>query len=113
VSAGSSPGDAWFQYTWSSDQRIHSLFVDTSSSGQTCSTPSTSIGRNLAGADIQYWNGSAWITVAQIRGQTNDWSYTFATPITTRQLRLYAAHTNTVGQGSNPKIFEWQVFGCQ
>ncbi|MFO0631077.1 MAG: hypothetical protein U0325_36370 [Polyangiales bacterium] len=113
VSADSTPGSAWFQYTWNTDQRIHSMFVDTSASGQTCSSPSTSIGRNLAGTDIQYWNGSAWVTVAQIRGQTNDWSYTFATPITTRQLRLYAAHTNTVGQGTNPKIFEWRVFGCQ
>jgi len=73
----------------------------------------TSIGRNLAGADVQYWNGSSWITAAQIRGQTNDWSFTFAEPITTTRLRLYAAHTNTVGQGSNPKVFEWRVFGCQ
>ena len=113
VSAGTTPGSAWFQYTWSSPQRLTGVRIDTSPSGFTCTSPTTSVGRNLAGTDIQYWNGSTWVTIVAIRGQTNDWSYTFPTQITTTALRLYAAHTNGAGQGSNPKVFEWEALGCR
>lgn len=94
---------------WSTPQRIHSITIDTSATTATCHPA----GRNLAGADVQWWNGSAWVTASVIRGQTNDWSYTFPTPITTTRLRLFNAHTSSVGQGSNPLIFEWYVYGCR
>jgi hypothetical protein len=102
VYAGTSAGTGWFQYTWSSPQTIGRLAIDT---GSTCG----SSGRNLAGATIQYWSGSAWVTAGTVSGQTGDWSFTFPTPVSTTQIRLYGAYAQST---ANPLIYEWQVFGC-
>jgi hypothetical protein len=91
---------------------IGRIVIDTSPYNQ--SACDAGPGRNLAGGDVQYWNGSSWVTVSGgvVRGKTDDWSLSF-TPVTTTRLRIYAAHaTNLAGQMSNPVIFEWDVF-CQ
>ncbi len=105
VSASSTPGSSWIQYTWPSAVVIGSVTFDTVP--VTTATCGASAGRSLAGGTLQYWSGTAWVTIGTITGKTDDWSYSF-TQVTTTKLRLYGAHA---GKTSNPVIFEWQVFG--
>jgi hypothetical protein len=70
-------------------------------------------GRTLGGAQVQWWNGSSWVTDGTVSGQTNDWDYTFTSPVTTTQVRLYAIYAApTSTTPSNPIIYEWQVTSC-
>ncbi len=111
ITAGNTPGTDWIQYTWSSAHTFTSMHMDTLSG--TTTNACNAIGRTLGAATVQWWNGSSWVTDGQVTGQLNDWNYTFTTPVTTSQVRLYAVYcTNTQGQTSNPVVFEWQVFGC-
>ena len=50
------------------------------------------------------------MTIATITGQTDDWDYSFTT-VTTTAMRLYNIYA-LGGQGSNPIVYEWQLFGC-
>jgi len=101
VSAGSSPGTAWFSYTWTIPQAIFGIWVDTFG-GSRC----------LAGGTIQYHSGSSWINDGVVSNRVNDWYYNFTTPVTTTAIRIYGAHATTFygGQTSNPLIYEWEVY---
>jgi hypothetical protein len=107
VTAGSAPGTAWLQYTWNQTRTVYSIAVDTNSTGTDACGNS---GRVLAGATVQYWNGSAWVTDGTVSGQTNDWTYTFTQPRQTTQIRLYGMYA-AGGQASNPIVFEMDVMG--
>ncbi len=109
VSAGSSAGGDWIQYTWPKDVTIGSLWFDTVPA--TSGVCSTTAGRTLAGGKVQIWTGTAWSTVTTVSSKSNDWSVSFA-PVTTSKLRLYDLVATTSGFASNPIIFEWRVF-CQ
>ncbi len=109
VTAGSSPSTEWIQYTWSSAQQVGRIAIDTQlASSGTCS----SSGRNLAGGTVQWWNGSSWVTAGTVSAQTGDWQFVFPQVVTTTMIRIYGVHTSNTGQGSNPMIFEWDVYSC-
>jgi len=109
TNGSSSPGTDWVEYAWGSAKKLVKMHVDTTTtSGNTCG-----YGRTLAGAQIQWWNGSSWVTDGTVSNQTNDWDYTFTQPVTTTQVRLYGVYANpSSAQPSNPIIYEWQVTGC-
>jgi hypothetical protein len=112
LNAGNKPGgNAWIQYVWGSPQSITKMHMDTQSA--TVQDSCGNLGRTLGAAQVQWWNGSSWITDGTVSAQLDDWDYTFSTPVTTTMIRLYDAYaTNTQGQQSNPMVFEWQVTGC-
>jgi len=111
TTAGNSPGTAWVQYTWSTSHKIASIALDIQSATTTDSCGN--LGRTLGAATIQWWDGTKWVTDGSVSAKTDDWTYTFTSPVTTTQIRLYAIYcTNTQGQTSNPIIYEWQVTGC-
>jgi hypothetical protein len=106
ITATSTPGGKWIQYSWSAPVTINYVWVDTVPPTATCSAVS---GRTLAGGTLQYWNGSTWVSLAGISGKTGDWSHSFTT-VTTTKLRLYNAVAINSGYAQNPIIFEWQVY---
>lgn len=111
ITAGNTAGTAWIQYTWTSSQSLTSMHMDTTSA--TVTDTCGNLGRTLGAAEIQWWNGSSWVTDGTVSGKLDDWTYTFTTTITTTEVRLYALYaTNTMGQQSNPQVYEWQVYGC-
>lgn len=101
ITAGTSPGSSWAQLAWSSSKTVARISIDT---GTGCA------GRILAGATIQWWNGSAWVTAGTVSGKTGDWSFTFPSAVQTTKIRLYGVYT--VSGSINPVIYEWQVFSC-
>ncbi len=110
MTAGSTPSPHWIEYDWSSTKTVGRISIDTT---QASSAACTLSGRTLAGGTIQYWSGSAWVTVGTVSGKTDDWSFTFPSPVSTTKIRIYGVHaTDTTGQKSNPVIIEWQVFSC-
>jgi hypothetical protein len=109
TNGGSTPGTDWVQYTWSSAKKLVKMHIDTT----TTTANSCGYGRTRAGASIEWWNGSSWVTDGPVSAQTNDWDYTFTSPVTTTQVRLYGVYANpNSAQASNPIIYEWQVTGC-
>lgn len=111
VYASYTPGTAWFQYQWATPQTLWGFLVDTNLYTDYSCTPSG--GRSVAGGDIQWWNGSSWVTDGTVSGQTDDWIYQFDPPVTTTRIRIYGAHaTNAGGYNQNPLIYEWEVYQC-
>ena len=112
ISAGSTPGTKYYQYTWPSKVSIHSFLVDSNSAyRKACGSSAT--GRNLAGGSIQWWDGTKWVTDGTVTGKIDDWFYQFKTSVVTTKLRIYGAHASSVtGQKSNPLVIEWKVFTC-
>lgn len=100
-------GGAYLRYDWSAAQMIHSIWIDTeNASSNNCLFAAE---RTLAGGDIQWWNGSSWVTDGTVTGRTDDWSYTFSAPVTTTALRIYRAHSSP---SENAVVFEWEVYPC-
>ena len=110
ISAGNAPGGGqWLAYTWPSSKTIAKMHMDTASA--TVPSPCGVIGRTAGAAQVQWWDGTKWITDGTVSGKLDDWDYTFTVPVTTTQVRLFDMYaTNTLGQQSNPIVFEWQVF---
>jgi hypothetical protein len=107
IDATTMAGSGYFQYSWAGAQQVRRISIDTMAAG---GTPCGSYaGRNLAGGTIQWWNGGAWVTAGTVSGQTNDWSFTFPSPVTTTAIRIYGAYSGSV---ANPLIFEWDVYSC-
>jgi hypothetical protein len=96
----------WIQLTWTASHTLTKMHIDTAaSSADICSLNN----QTLTGAQIQWWNGSSWVTDGTVSAQTNDWDYTFTTPVSTSKVRLYSLRSKS---GYNAFIFEWQVTGC-
>lgn len=96
----------WIQYTWTSSHTFTKVHMDTSAvTNDACSLGPYSV----LGAQVQWWNGSSWVTDGTVSNQTNDWDYTFTSAVTTTQLRLYSVRSQS---GYNAFIFEWQAWGC-
>ena len=112
INGGSSPGSGYFMYTWPTKVSVHSFLVDTTGAyRKDCTSVS---GRNLAGAAVQWWDGTKWVTDGTVKDKIDDWYYKFKTPAVTNKLRLYGAHaTNKTGQKSNPMMVEWEVYTCK
>jgi hypothetical protein len=101
-------GGAYFQYNWGTPQTLWGMWVDTEPSyGSGCFATA---GRGLEGGDVQWWNGSAWVTDGTVTGQTDDWAYyEFTSSVTTTAVRIYNAYSMTT---ANAVIFEWEVYTC-
>jgi hypothetical protein len=100
-------GSAYLQYNWSSAQTLWGMWIDTEpSSGSGCLGAA---GRGLEGGDVQWWNGSSWVTDGTVTGQTGDWSWQFGSPVTTTAVRIYRAYSYTA---NNALVFEWEVYAC-
>jgi len=96
----------WIQYTWTSSHTFTKVHVDTTNhTNDACGlSPYTA-----NGAQVQWWNGSSWVTDGTVSNQGDDWDYTFTSPVTTNELRLYSVRSES---GYNAFIYEWQAFGC-
>jgi len=112
VSAGSTPSGSWIQLVWTKLVQVQRLEIDTVYAySAECNSSQT--GRTAAGGTIQYWNGSAWITVGSVANRTNDWSFSFPSPVSTSRIRIYNIHaTSVTGMKANPVILEWRIFAC-
>jgi hypothetical protein len=96
----------WIQLAWTTTHTITKVHVDTTASTNDACGLSA---QTLTGAQVQWWNGSAWVTDGTVSGQTNDWDYTFTQKVTTTKIRLYSLQSKA---GDNAFIFELQAFGC-
>jgi len=100
---------AWMKYTWPSPVSIDSFRI--------WQGYKTSPYRYLYGADVQFWDGSQFLTVMTYSGQTAAW-YEIKLPysVTTTEFRLYdlrgwTSPTYPSSQACNPAVAEWEVFG--
>ena len=112
ISANNVPGgNEWAQYTWQAPHTITKMHMDTLSA--TVTNTCGGLGRTLGGVTfVQWWDGAKWVTDGKVN-LLDDWDYTFTSPVTTTQIRLYDLYcTNSLGQTSNPVIFEWTVTAC-
>jgi len=111
ITAGSTPGDGYFQLDWSTPQTLWGMWIDTNYwENTTCYLPG---GVTLAGGTIEWWDGGAWVADGTVSGQSDDWGYEFDAAVTTTRLRIYGAHsTDLGGQTYNPLIYEWEVYEC-
>ena len=96
----------WIQLTWTGSHTLTKIHVDTTAStNDICSLPD----QTLTGAEIQWWNGSSWVTDGTVSNQTDDWDYTFTQKVTTTQVRLYSLRSKA---NYNAFIYELQAYGC-
>ena len=106
VSNSTSPGGAYMQYTWPSPVTIGSMYIDT----EDCASPGCNNGRPVHGAEVQWWNGSSWITAQTFSNAGGDTAMTFNPAINTTQLRLFNVVAGGCGQMSNSLMYEWFVW---
>lgn len=106
ISTYSGSTTEWIQLTWTASHTITKIHMDTAA------TTSDICGWNdqtATGAEVQWWNGSSWVTDGTVSGKTDDWDYTFTSPVSTSKVRLYSLRSPS---GYNAFIFELQAFGC-
>lgn len=104
TSAGSTT--EWLQLTWTTSHTLKSIHVDTTASTNDSCTLSS---QTATGAQVQWWNGTTWVTDGTVSGKTDDWDYTFTTQVTTTKIRLYSVRSKA---NYNAFIFELQAYGC-
>jgi hypothetical protein len=102
------PG-AFFELDWATPVSVASIYVETVSPTTPSSCSVADPGRNVASADVDWWNGSAWVTAISFAGQTGNVQIDLPTAVTTTKLRLDNALPGS--PGDNALIFEWHVFG--
>jgi hypothetical protein len=109
ISNGTQPNGAWWELDWTTPQTIASFYIEAANADGTgqCSEPA---GRNIASADVQWWNGSAWVTATSFSGKSGDVQLNLPSPVVTDKLRLFNV-TADPGNG-NSLMFEWHVFGA-
>jgi hypothetical protein len=95
---------AYWQLTWSKKYNIAKFEVVQHG---TWSNPGL---RNLAGCDIQYWDGSNWVTDGTLSSLNDDFEYTFSVPRFTDRIRITDVVVTGSPQASNPCIYEWYVY---
>jgi hypothetical protein len=101
---------SWIQLNWPTAQTVGSIALDVEPAWPMCAT---GIGRNLASATVQWWNGG-WVTNGTISGQTGEMVYySFSAPVSTIAIRLVNVATSNVtnGQNTNTVVHEWHVYG--
>jgi hypothetical protein len=96
---------AFFQLTWSQKYNIGKMKVIQHG---TWSNPGN---RNLAGCDVQYWDGSKWVTDGTLTGLNSDFEYTFKQARFTDRIRMTNLKV-TGSQASNPCVYEWYVYSA-
>ena len=106
VANSTSPSGAWVQYDWPSAQQIGSMYVD----GNDCVLTGCANGRTVDGGEVQYWDGSQWVTVHTFSGNMGDLAVTFNPKLNTDSLRIFNITAGSCGQASNTLIYEWYVY---
>jgi hypothetical protein len=85
IQAGNAPGgNRWITYLWPTAQTIAKIHMDTSSATVTDSCGN--LGRTIGAAQVQWWNGAAWVTDGTVSGKLDDWDYAFTHFTETRAL---------------------------
>ncbi len=111
LSAGIYPTSSWTQLEWPTPIEVGQIFVDTKGIPAECGA-----GQNRAyhGADIQTWDGAAWVDHGSVTNATDDWGFTIpGGPVLTTRLRLNRAGVvSTLSQASNPILYEIKVYSC-
>jgi hypothetical protein len=102
TSTGGSP-TAYFQLSWSKKHLIGKMKVIQHGAW---SNPGN---RNLAGCDVQYWDGSKWVTDGTLSGLNANFEYTFKAARLTDRIRMTNLKV-TGSQASNPCVYEWYVY---
>jgi hypothetical protein len=97
-----SPGAAYFQYTWPSAVTIGSFYLETG-----MGECSTTVGRGVGSGRVEWWDGATWQLATTFSGKTDDFQLDLPTAVTTTRLRLYAV---TASATSNSLIHEWFVY---
>jgi len=106
----SSVSGAYWELDWTTAVNVGSIYIEAptaSGVGGLCIDP----GRNVASADVQTWNGSAWVTQTSFTGQSGNIQVDLPATVTTTKIRLF----NVTTSSANSIIFEWHVFagvGC-
>ena len=92
----------WVRYSWSAPQDITAIWIDTIPPAGACYEGSN---RTFSGGDVQWYNDtdSEWVTDGTVTGETDDWAYTFSSPVTAKSIRI----DNMTGEW--PLTFEWEV----
>jgi hypothetical protein len=104
VSTGSGGSStAYFQLTWTQSYTIGKMKVIQHGAW------SNSGNRNLAGCDVQYWDGSKWVTDKTLSGLNSDFEHEFVNTPTTDRIRMHNLKV-TGSQSSNPCVYEWYVY---
>jgi hypothetical protein len=111
ISAGNQPNSgAWIQVTWNQPHSVASIKMDTTSA--TVQDACGNLGRTLGAAKVQYFSNNQWVTDGTVSAKLDDWTYNFSQVVTTTQVRLMDVYcTNSLGQQSNPQVYELQIFG--
>jgi hypothetical protein len=97
---------AWAQYDWAEPVTIGSIWIDTNA----CNSPCYGGGRALKSGQVQYWDGSDWVSATTFNDQVDDFGVSFVPRITTTRLRIYDITTGTCGAGNNALMYEWYVY---
>jgi hypothetical protein len=108
IDNGSTPNGDFWELDWPSPVTVASFYVEAEPAAGTGQCP-TQAGRNIAAADVQWWNGSAWVTATSFSGKSGDVQLDLQPPVTTSKLRLFNV-VSSPGNGASI-MFEWHVFG--
>lgn len=88
----------WVQYDWTQTYAVTSAQVYWFDDGGGVLTPTT--------AYLQYWNGSAWVQLANVPLQPNTFNVVTFSPVNVTRLRLSMLNTT-----QSTGILEWRVLG--
>lgn len=108
ISASGLTSPQWLELEWSALQEINAVKV--------WSGFLSYAGQQIADYQIQYWDGSAWQTVASVTGNTSDYynggfnNLTFPA-VTTDKLRMYI--TKGSKNDNMARLFEIEVWGAE
>lgn len=95
------PGVNWIQWDWTSIKSVNKFIIHHAQNNT----------RFLAGATIQTWNGTAWVTVSTFSNLTPACSSVVNFPTTNTQRLRITSFTMSGTQLSNPNFREIEVFG--
>jgi hypothetical protein len=123
IANNATPSGAFWQLDWPSPVTIASLYIEATNADGTGQCPSDT-GRNIASADVQWWNGWGWATAFSFSGKSGDVQIDLPQPVVTKSLRLFdvtAGAPSICGApplplcNGNSIMYEWHVFntpGC-
>jgi hypothetical protein len=112
ILAGMYPTASWYQLEWAAPVNVGQIWVDTKPLPSECGAGTN---RALHAADIQTWDGAAWVDHGAVTAQTDDWGFVIpGGPVSTTRVRLNRLGVwDASSQDSNPILYELKVYDCQ